>query len=103
MSATIGRLCRTSPSDDTRTSRIFNASLSERQLGVGLGGQDHARELALDAVERGRILALETQHDDGRRVRAARQAEAVRVFDAQAVDVDNAVRAREFGFGTQLV
>src|SRR5476649_36962 len=103
MSATIGRLCSTSPSEETRTSRMFKGRLapacasieSERQDRVRLGGQDHALELALDARQRGRRLGLEAHHDHRYGVGRTRQAEAVRVLHAQAVDGDDALVAGE--------
>src|SRR5471032_2704644 len=111
MSATIGRLCSTSPSEETRTSSMFSGRLppacasikSERQDRVRLGGQDHAFELALDARQRGRRLRFEAHHDHRRGVRRTRQAEAVLVFDAQAVDGDDLLVAGEGGVAAQLV
>src|SRR5512144_1189524 len=75
------------------TSASVITSASERQLGVGFHVVQHAPELALDALERARVLRFEAQHDDRRRVRCARKTEAVRIFDAQAVDADHVGRA----------
>src|SRR4051794_28639139 len=65
---------------------------SEGQRDTRLGVVQHALELALDARERRLVVGLEAQHDHGCRVGAAREAEAIRVFDPQAVDADHVGR-----------
>nr|GEU28095.1 hypothetical protein [Tanacetum cinerariifolium] len=76
---------------------------SERQFGVRFGGQDHVAELALDACQRGRCFRFEAHHDHRRGVGRTRQAEAILVFHAQAVDGDDLPVAGEFGVGAQLI
>src|SRR5512141_164081 len=75
---------------------------SERQLDPRLRRHEHAAELALDALERGRIVGFEAQHDRRRRVRAAREAEAVRILDAETVDPHDVGRAGELRLGPEL-
>ena len=53
--------------------------------------------------QRGVVVGLEAQDDDRGRVRRAGEAEAVGVFDAQAVDSDPLGRASEAAFGLELV
>ena len=59
----------------------------------GFAADEHAPELGLDPLERSLVVGLEAQHDHRRRVGAAREAEAVRILDAQAVDADHVGRA----------
>src|SRR5262245_50052920 len=69
----------------------------ERQLGPWLGAEQHAPELGLDALEALPVVGLEAQHHHGSGVRGAREAEAVWIFDAQAVELDHLGRAGKGG------
>src|ERR1700693_846466 len=70
---------------------------------AGLRGGKHAPKIVLDPCERCGVLRFESQHDHRRRVRRARQAEAIGVFDAQSVDADDTKRTREFGAMLQSI
>src|SRR6266436_799821 len=78
-----------------RALRNNGGSLLKRNAGVGLGFEQDALEVALDAGQRGIAVALEAQHQHGRGVGGAHEAEAVRVLDAQPVDRVHVGRAVE--------
>src|SRR5437867_7660892 len=78
------------------------ASMSEGQCNAGFRGGQYAAEFALDALERRRVVRLEAQHDHRRRVRRARETEAVRIFDAQTVDANHIGGPREVGGRLEL-
>jgi hypothetical protein len=71
------------------------AGFSEGQRQAGARGVEDAAEIRLDAFECRRVVGLEAQHDHRRGVRRPRQAEAVGVLDAQAVDGDDLARVGE--------
>ncbi len=62
---------------------------------VGLHGAQRGEELMLDAIERCLRMTLEAQHENGRRVGCAGEAEAVVVLGAEAVDRDQLTRGGE--------
>jgi hypothetical protein len=61
----------------------------EGQRNSRLRGIEHATELGFDPFQRRLVVRFEAQHDDRRRVRAARESETVRILDAQAVDAND--------------
>src|SRR5664279_4192855 len=111
MSATTGSVCTTSPSDDSLTIRTRTAR--RRRLrrppdgrsmrrhghpGVGLYGAQGRHAFGLDALERLGRRAFEAEHEHGRRVGGADEAEAVFVLDANAVDGDDLACAGKLRF-----
>ena len=74
---------------------------SERHIDPRPHRRDRPPEIALDARQRGGVVCLETQDDDRGGVRGAGEAEAVGVFDAQAVDGDAFAGAGEPAFGLE--
>src|SRR5215831_19959899 len=82
-----GTRVKAPPSSAMKSGRL------ERQLGAGLGREQHAPELGLDALEALPVVGLEAQHHHRRGVGSARKAEAVRVFHPQAVELDHLGRA----------
>src|SRR5690348_11083752 len=85
---------------DTFTLWRSRRRASVRQRDAGLHFREHAAERFLDPFERLRVVGLEAQHDHRRRVRRAREAEAVRILDAQTIDADDVVgtgEIRDFG------
>src|SRR3990172_8484082 len=65
----------------------------EQQLRTRLGRLQHRAKFRLDALDRALSVAFEAQHDHRRGVGSAREAEAVGVFHAQAVELDDFARA----------
>ena len=66
---------------------------SEGQRDTRCCDAEDTAELGLDAAQRDRVVALEAQDEHRRGVRGAGEAEAVGIFDAQAVEADYFGRA----------
>ena len=76
-------------------------SQSERQRRIRLGCLDHARKLALDALQRFLRFRFKTHHDHRRSVRRARQTEAIRILDTQTIDGTDLLGTRDLGPGVR--
>lgn len=69
--------------------------------GYGGNAPERIAEVLLDAGQGGHGVSFEAQHHRGRGVRRPRQAEAVGVIDAHAIQVVDGQRARELAAGAQ--
>jgi hypothetical protein len=76
--------------------------VSERQLDARPHAFDGAAEVGLDAGDGGLVVGLEAQHHHRGGVGRAGQAEAVGVFDAHAVDGQDALGAFELASALSL-